>query len=386
MGGFETVLSREWFSFPTEYYSHRIKDEPDNLSWKVEEAIASLKLIAMDMTTLFAKIGKGEISTERFKAENETLEKRIHGWRMNMDPALQDPKYRVEDFTGARPRDADDIVDPYKPGIIFQGALWSINVCMLDWYSLDLIRQYQTAQILQTQPNRELALSAYAACQMFEAVEYWPGSPKGSVLACQSCLGIASMVLPRDTRHMMWCRKKFAIVESNGSVNSRFWCNSVTDFGLHRYIYPLTFRTKMSEMFQDPSCMQWWLPNDENFPSIIRSIRNFVDERTSSATDDSTKDLRDMKAIFASLNLENDRPPTSSSQATTPISQFLVDSSTDWPQSLTREAFDTRIEGHNLQQPAPFGSLSHGGSQQPWGTAPGAENFERHMPDNYRPS
>jgi len=51
--------------------------------------------------------------------------------------------------------------------------------------------------------------------------------------------------------------------------------------------------------------MHWWLPNDENYPPIIRSIRKFVEERTAPAKDVATEDLRDMKAIFASLNLDD---------------------------------------------------------------------------------
>lgn len=62
----------------------------------------------------------------------------------------------------------------------------------------------------------------------------------------------------------------------------------------------------MADLFRDRSCMHWWLPNDEGYPPIIRSIRKFVEERTSPAVDLPGEDLRDMKAIFASLNLEDD--------------------------------------------------------------------------------
>jgi hypothetical protein len=61
----------------------------------------------------------------------------------------------------------------------------------------------------------------------------------------------------------------------------------------------------MSDLFRDRSCMHWWLPNDEGYPPIIRSIRNFVEERTSAAIDLSEEDLRDMKQIFAALNLDD---------------------------------------------------------------------------------
>jgi len=61
----------------------------------------------------------------------------------------------------------------------------------------------------------------------------------------------------------------------------------------------------MADLFRDRSCMHWWLPNDEGYPPIIRSIRRFVEERTAPATDLPGEDLRDMKAIFASLNLDD---------------------------------------------------------------------------------
>lgn len=64
----------------------------------------------------------------------------------------------------------------------------------------------------------------------------------------------------------------------------------------------------MADLFRDRSCMHWWLPNDENYPPIIRSIRKFVEERTSKATDLAGEDLRDMKAVFSSLNLDDNDP------------------------------------------------------------------------------
>lgn len=310
MGGFETVLSREWFSGAQEYFTKRILEEPVNIDWKIEEAISCTRLIAMDMSILFARKGRGEISHEQFLSENEVLSKRISDWRDKMDHALQDPRWRVTDFTGAPPFDPNDIVDPYIPGTLYHGPLWSMSKAMIDWYSIDLMHRYQTAVTLGNQPSKELAMGAYASCQLFEAVEYWPGSPKGSIIACQASLGIAGLFLPRDKQHSMWCRRKLAVVESLGLVSLRLF-NLVLTLRLliiecsTRYIYPLTFRTKMSALFQDPSCMHWWLPNDESYPPIIRSIRKFVQERTSEARDVPAEDLRDMKAIFASLKLDD---------------------------------------------------------------------------------
>jgi hypothetical protein len=56
--------------------------------------------------------------------------------------------------------------------------------------------------------------------------------------------------------------------------------------------------------------MHWWLPNDEKYLPIIRSIRSFVGERTSQARDVPAEDLRDMKAIFSSLKLDDVKSST----------------------------------------------------------------------------
>lgn len=229
MGGFETVLSREWFSYAQEFFQQQINREPDNLVWKIEESIAHLRLIAMDMSNLFAKMGKGEISREQFMQDNEIMGRRIANWKAKMDPALQDSRHLVTDFSGAPPLDPDDIVDPYLPGTIYSGPLWVVNLSTLDWYSIDLMHKYQTALTMQTQPSAELGLKAYASCQLFEAIEFFPGSPKGSMLATQASLGISCLFLPRDPKHAMWARRKLAAIESNGFA-------SISSLSLYKYI------------------------------------------------------------------------------------------------------------------------------------------------------
>lgn len=220
MGGFETVLSREWFCYAQEFFREQIVREPNNLSWKIEESIANLRLIAMDLSILFARMGKGEIAYDQFLRENEEVGKRIADWKNNMDPALQDSRFLVTDFTGARALDPDDIVDPYIPGTIYKGPLWVINIQTIDWYSIDLMHKYKTALTMKTQPSAELALIAYASCQLFEAIEFFPESHGGSILACQASLGISLLFLPRDTTHAMWARRKLATIESHGFVPS----------------------------------------------------------------------------------------------------------------------------------------------------------------------
>jgi hypothetical protein len=216
MGGFETVLSREWFSSAHDFFQRQIKSEPTVLKWKIEAALAQHRLCSTDMSLLFAKMGKGELSPDQFHRENAEIGRQIKAWKIKLDPALQDKRFAVTDFTGARPRDPNSIVDPYLPGIIYDGPLRVMNVATIDWLSIDIMHQYQTALTMQTEPSAELQQKAYTTCQLFEALECWPGSLPGTVLACQASLGIACLFLPRDDRHSMWARRKLAKIESYG--------------------------------------------------------------------------------------------------------------------------------------------------------------------------
>lgn len=125
-------------------------------------------------------------------------------------------RYAIVDFGDALPHDPNDIVNPYIPGVLFDGPLWAMNIASLDWQSVDLMHRYQTSMITKTQPDIEVVRKAYESCQLFEAMELSPSSPPGTILACQASLGISCLFLPRDEKHAMWARRKLALIERNG--------------------------------------------------------------------------------------------------------------------------------------------------------------------------
>lgn len=216
LGGFQTVLSREWFTGGFEFYRRKAVQEPDEFEWKVEATISQYRLLAMDMSLLFARMGKGEISFQQFEIENALLSKRMEEWDTKMDPALKDAQYLVSDFTGAPYVEPDNIVDPYAPGFFYRGPLYPMNIARMDWISVDVMHKYQTALITNTSPPADLMDKAYLSCQLFEAIELWPESPRGTILCLQASLGISCLFLPRDDKHAMWGRRKLATIEANG--------------------------------------------------------------------------------------------------------------------------------------------------------------------------
>ncbi|SLM40820.1 Zn(2)-C6 fungal-type DNA-binding domain [Lasallia pustulata] len=300
MSGHGTVLSREWIHAYEQYYVHQWLQSPDDIDCHIEAAIAMTALNATDMTLLFAKLPRGEISVPNFMKENQDLSDRIRRWRKDVEPLLSRSEYLVSSFEGARPRDPDDIVDPYIPGTMYEGPLWTVNYMLLAWYALDLMHKYQTALMLQQQPPADLANLALEQCRLFEAIEYWPGSPPGSMLVAGSSVAMASLFLPKDEKHSMWCRRKFAMIENMG------------------YIYPPTFRKKMAELWDVQEINQWWLPNGEGYSPIIRSIRDFIEDRTVKPRDQDGEDLREIKGILSKLAIDDsprDSPESSSSIA-----------------------------------------------------------------------
>ena len=70
-----------------------------------------------------------------------------------------------------------------------------------------------------------------------------------------------------------------------------------------RYIFPLTMRTRMAELFGDQACVRWWLPDDEGFTDILKSVRVFADERNATAVTAQSENLREIRHIFAKMQL-----------------------------------------------------------------------------------
>lgn len=65
-----------------------------------------------------------------------------------------------------------------------------------------------------------------------------------------------------------------------------------------RHIHPASRRSKLAGVFKDPSTERWWLPNDEGYTDILRSVRNFADERSNIAARSQIKTLKDCRLIF----------------------------------------------------------------------------------------
>ena len=215
MSGYQTVLGREWFIATEEYYYQQSLSYPNSVDYKIETTIAKHRLLAFDLALLFAQLPQGAITMENFSRECDRIAGQIGTWEKKLDPIFRDPSYLVENFEGKEPG-PEDIVDPYMRGGLYKGALFTFNFMLIDWHAINLMHGYKTALMLKRPLPSDLQRIALEICRLFEAIEYWPDSPPGSMLKAQGSLGLAILVLPKDEKHIMWCRRKLAKVESLG--------------------------------------------------------------------------------------------------------------------------------------------------------------------------
>ena len=59
----------------------------------------------------------------------------------------------------------------------------------------------------------------------------------------------------------------------------------------------------LESMGETPS--DWWLPDDEACPPIIRSVKDFIKDRTTAPKDQLSDDLREMRGVLNSLTLSD---------------------------------------------------------------------------------
>ncbi|KAF2731651.1 hypothetical protein EJ04DRAFT_363804 [Polyplosphaeria fusca] len=298
--GGEAILGREWYVAVHEWYEQQAQEHPDDLTYRYEERFAYSRLVAKDSADLFAKKARGLLSDEEFMAQLSEVAESVNSLDKNIDPMLLDPCDFVTDFTGTP--DPDDIVNPYEPNVIWGGPRWTSNYLLLDMWGIIFMFNIQMSMVTRKSFDPELTRKAYRAAQVFEAVCAYPKGLPGAIIEAQASLAIASIFLPKDPKTIQWCRRTFIKVESTG------------------YIYSSTLRNRFLEQWGlEPS--DWWLPNDELCPPIIRTIKNFISERTTAPKDQASEDLREMKGLFSTLTISDS--PSSDNTSNTPIEGVL---------------------------------------------------------------
>ncbi|TKX18345.1 fungal specific transcription factor domain-containing protein 74 [Elsinoe australis] len=285
VSGEETVLGREWHSTVTNYYIRQEADHPSNLGSVFEASFAKSRLLATDIASLFGKKGKGVISDEKFNAGVAELKRQMDARDAEVNNAFASTRSYISSFPNAPTDNSHDIVDSTSHDYLIAGDLWTWNLVMVDWWAIQLVFIGQLYQLDKSVNPIQLVELSYKICRMFEGMEFAAKENQSAILGAHASLGIAATALPKDQKHSNWCRRKFAVIERNG------------------YVYPPSFRTRMSNLWS-ADVNNWWLDDDELLLPILRQIREFINDRTLNPETTQSISLREMRAIFEAMTVE----------------------------------------------------------------------------------
>lgn len=219
MGGGETNLSRDWFTACRDYYAQNSNERPDDVTAKLEYYFAELRLLATDITLLFAGKSKGAIDDVDFSRKAPELVAQSAAFGAELDAAWNEAGNFVTSFPATPLPSEDDIADYRDPNFLLGGELFQMNFAKIDYWSIDQMLKHQMSMgpgRKDPQMQQELMEIALRTCKMIEMIQRYEYGPPGVVLGCQASLGIASLFLPKDTKHTNWSRRNFALVEQKG--------------------------------------------------------------------------------------------------------------------------------------------------------------------------
>ncbi|EZF96889.1 hypothetical protein H113_02990 [Trichophyton rubrum MR1459] len=294
MAGNATILGREWYILAEKQAYQEAADDPDSLSKQLFAFCASNKRCAVEIASLLANVSQSIISREEFLAESgmltQTMREMIH-----KIGEFNDPKYLVMDYPEKMPLGADDIVDPYVPGLVHTGPFSEVDLVKLELRSSLLMYNCQIDLITQTLEPAEMSKFALEQCQLVETINRLPTKDPMFPLMFHNVLGLICLYIPPDDRYRMWCRKRLAEIEQQG------------------YIYPPAVRKRVADIWKVPEVADWWLPNGEGYPKLVREIREWTSERTTNPRDNFREAVRDIRSLFGRMTCSDD-----SSQASTP--------------------------------------------------------------------
>ena len=62
----------------------------------------------------------------------------------------------------------------------------------------------------------------------------------------------------------------------------------------------------MAALWNVPEINHWWLPNEEAYPSVVRSVRSFMEDRLYVDTKKRSQDQRELKGIFSEMTVKEE--------------------------------------------------------------------------------
>lgn len=215
LAGNEAILSREWYTAIEEHDAEQAALNPYHVQKQLAWVSSRVRLFALDMASLYAKLSREMISMDEFLAQHERLCQALDDMHRTLQP-FDTCEHAVRANIYIQHEGPDDVLEPDVPGLFYKGPLWSVNFAWVDVLATELMFKYQSHLVIQWPDGAELQRLALEICRIVETIMRWPEKEVGKVIAFHNCLPITGMFLPRDEKHIMWSRQMLALLEQNG--------------------------------------------------------------------------------------------------------------------------------------------------------------------------
>jgi hypothetical protein len=229
-----------------------------------------------------ARRAQNQVTIEEFIKESNEMLENLRNWRANANPIIFDGAESI-----SPPSSNPDDACPFKCAPIYKGIRWPVNFMECDYYGLEIVLKHQIALTNNTGPEASLAEYAIKICEILASIEAYPDAPSGALLPAQASIGLAALWLPKNPSYRRWIQKLLAKEEQMG------------------FVYPLAFRARMAELWDDPQLKHTWIQHDSD-TAIGISIRQLVDMRDAEFPKDAQgQDIKALRTLMTEMRLDS---------------------------------------------------------------------------------
>jgi len=218
MAGSGNTLGREWHVAAVDFHTRQIQENPNDLGAIFEERFAQLRLVAYDISAVFGGKAKGILSDGDFMLGLNDLKRQFQETGEVIEHAFEGRRVYVKNFPNAPTDRQNAIVDATDPNFLLAGELWPWNMVRMDFWALSVMFKSQLLKMDPTVNVQEVVGMALLTGKMYETLQSASHNPKAVVLGFQGIIGVAAAAMPRDEKHVMWARRKYAEAETYGYV------------------------------------------------------------------------------------------------------------------------------------------------------------------------
>lgn len=222
MAGHNTTLSHVWSEANLSMMREIQRSDPTDTSAKVYCAMCAFQDLAVDASIMSAKRSSNQLTLEEFKSDATKLLARCREWWEDLDEAMLQEAVILPPKRYTDVEEGEEAVCPIQPAPLYTGVRWGVNFMLCDYYGLQIVLKHQLALTntkdheVSPEDTQTLADNAISICKVIAAMESYPGTPAGSMLASQAPIGLAALWIPREYRG--WMQRQLANCEQMGYV------------------------------------------------------------------------------------------------------------------------------------------------------------------------